>query len=77
MVIREFYLNEETEEFYIEFSTKKDRDNFYRVLTLSRIDIEFYSPIIFEHLDDIDQDTIIDVLEEYFKHNALPEEKIL
>jgi hypothetical protein len=77
MVIREFYLNEENTDLYVEFSTRKDRDDFYRVLTLSRLDIEYYSPTIIEDLDDLDEDTIIDVLEEYIKHNGLPEEKIL
>lgn len=77
MVIREFYLNEENTDLYVEFSTRKDRDDFYRVLTLSRLDIEYYSPTIIDDLEDIDEDMIIEVLEEYIKHNGLPEEKIL
>jgi hypothetical protein len=40
MIIREFYLNEEETGLYIEFSTKEDGDDFYRVLELSKPDIE-------------------------------------
>jgi hypothetical protein len=77
MIIREFYLNEEETGLYIEFSTKEDGDDFYRVLELSKHDIEYYSPTIIEDLEELDEDSIIDLIEEYLNHKPLPEEKIL
>ena len=77
MIIREFYLNEEETGLYIEFSTKEDGDDFYRVLELSKPDIEYYSPTIIEDLEELDEDSIIDLIEEYLNPKALPEEKIL
>ena len=65
MIIREFYLNEEETGLYIEFSTKEDGDDFYRVLELSKPDIEYYSPTIIEDLEELDEDSIIDLIEEY------------
>ena len=58
MIIREFYLNEEETGLYIEFSTKEDGDDFYRVLELSKPDIEYYSPTIIEDLEELDEDLI-------------------
>lgn len=77
MTIREFYLNEETGGLYIEFSTKKDGDDFYRSIELTRDDIEYYSPVILEDEEEIDEDFITDLLIEYSKHNELPEEELL
>jgi hypothetical protein len=77
MIIREFYINEEETGLYIEFSTKEDGDDFYRVLELSKPDIEYYSPTIIEDLEELDEDLIIDLIEEYLNHKPLPEEKIL
>lgn len=74
MKIREFYLNDETGGLYIEFSTRKDGDDYYRVLDLSRDDIIFYSPTIIEDISEVDNDLIIDIIIEYSKHNELPEE---
>ncbi len=64
---------------YIEFSTEEDGDNFYRVLTLSFNDVEYYSPsiIIESDMGEIDEDFIIEVLEGYLKENELPEETSL
>lgn len=74
MKIREFYLNDETGGLYIEFSTRKDGDDYYRVLDLSHDDIIFYSPTIIEDISEVDNDLIIDIIIEYSKHNELPEE---
>jgi hypothetical protein len=74
MKIREFYLNDETGGLYIEFSTKKDGDDYYRILDLSYDDITFYSPTIIEDISEVDDDLIIDIIMEYSKHNELPEE---
>jgi hypothetical protein len=74
MKIREFYLNDETEGLYIEFSTKKDGEDYYRILDLSYDDIIFYSPTIVEDLSEVDDEFIIELITEYSKHNELPEE---
>ena len=77
MIIREFYLNEDTGGLYVEFSTKNDGDDFYRVLELTRDDIEYYSPTLLDEDNEIDEDFISELLFEYSKHNELPEEEIL
>jgi hypothetical protein len=74
MKIHEYYLNDETDSLYIEFSTKKDGDDYYRVLDLSYDDVTFYSPTIIEDISEIDEELIIDIITEYSKHNELPEE---
>ena len=77
MIIREYYLNEDTGGLYVEFSTNKDSDDFYRVIELTRDDIEYYSPTILDEDVEIDEDFISELLFEYSKHNDLPEEEIL
>lgn len=76
MNILEFYYNDTNRMLYIEFSTKEDGDNFYRVLELGFEDIEYYSPeIIHERdLDNIDEDFVIEILVQYLNDNDLPEQ---
>jgi hypothetical protein len=74
MKIREFYLNEETDSLYIEFSTEEDGDDYYRILDLSYDDTTFYSPTIIEDISDICDELIIEIIIEYLKHNESPEE---
>lgn len=79
MTIHEYFYNEDSRRLYVEFSTKKDGDRFYRVLELDYEDIELYSPdiIIEEDLIEIEEDYIIEVISEYLKSNNLPDEIIL
>ncbi len=77
MIIREYYLNEETGNLYIEFSTEEDGDDFYRVLEITSDDVEYYSPSIIDDDTDMDEDFIIELVNEYLKHNELPGEEIL
>lgn len=79
MTIHEYYYNEDSRRLYVEFSTRKDGDRFYRVLELDYEDIELYSPdiIIEEDLMEIDEDYIIEVISEYLKSNDLPDEIVL
>lgn len=79
MIVHEFYYNEDNRRLYVEFSTRKDKDKFYRVLELDYDEIEFYSPdiIIEDDLTDIDESFIIDVITEYLKDNDLPDEIVL
>lgn len=79
MTIHEYFYNEDSGRLYVEFSTKKDGDSFYRVLELDYEDIELYSPniIVEEDLMEIDEDYIIEVISEYLKSNDLPDEIVL
>ena len=76
MIIHEFYYNDDNRVLYVEFSTKEDKDDFYRVLELSFDDIVYYSPDIIEEYDlnEIESDFVIDLIVEYLKENDLPEE---
>ena len=77
MIIREFYLNEETGNLYIEFSTEEDGDDFYRVLELTSADVDYYSPSIIDEDTEIDEDFVSEIINEYLNHNDLPGEEIL
>ncbi len=76
MIIREFYLNEETGNLYIEFSTEEDGDDFYRILELTAEDVDFYSPSIIDEDTEMDEDFISEIIIEYLNHNDLPGEEI-
>lgn len=76
MIIREFYLNEETGNLYIEFSTEEDGDDFYRILELTAEDVDFYSPSIIDEDTEIDEEFISEIIIEYLNHNDLPGEEI-
>ena len=79
MIIREQYYNEDKKTLYIEFSTKEDGDDFYRILELGYEDIEFYSPNMFYESDlmDIEDYFILELIEQYLLDNDLPEEQNL
>lgn len=79
MTIHEFYYNEENRRFYVEFSTEKDGDKFYRILELSFKELEYYSPDLIDEIDlnDMDEDFIIEIINQYSKSNDLPEELFL
>ena len=79
MIIHEFYYNDDNRTLYIEFSTDEDGDNFYRILNLIFEDVEYYSPeiIVEEDMEDIDEDFVIELINQYSKENDLPEEKTL
>ena len=76
MFIHEYYYNEDKRVLYVEFSTKEDGDNFYRVLKLDYEDISYYSPdIIYESdLENLDEEYVIEIITGYLKDNDLPEE---
>jgi hypothetical protein len=61
---------------YIEFSTNQDGDEFYRVLELDYDDVILYSPeiIIEEDLNEIEEDFVIEVINQYIIENDLPEQ---
>ncbi len=79
MTIIEYFYNDDNRRLYVEFSTKEDEDKYYRVLELNFDEIEFYSPDIIDEGDmmDIDEEFIIELLNQYFGENDLPEEKTL
>ena len=79
MNIHEFYYNESNRMLYVEFSTSNDGDQFYRVLELQFNDFEYYSPELMDEMDmyDLDEETVIMVIENYLSENDLPEERSL
>jgi hypothetical protein len=79
MNIIEYYYDEDHKRLSVEFSTDEDGDTFYRVLQLGYDEVEYYSPEIIDEVDleDIDEDFIIELIEQYLKENDLPEEKTL
>jgi len=79
MIIHEFYYNDDNRTLYIEFSTDEDSDNFYRVLNLGFEDIEYYSPdiVVEDDMEEIDEEFVIELINQYSKENDLPEEKTL
>ena len=76
MYIHEFNYNEDNRRLYVEFSTKQDGDEFYRVLELPYDQVLYYSPeiIIENDLADIDVNFLIEILDEYFNENDMPEQ---
>jgi len=77
MTIHEYYYNKEDKFLEISFSNSDDEYSYRReVLTL--YDIQLYSPTIIEEIDlyNIDNEFIVELLEEYYKNNELPDEQI-
>ena len=79
MKILEFYYNDDNRMLYVEFSTEGDGDSYYRVLKLDFEDIEYYFPdIIYEDdLENIDEEFVLNVINQYLLDNDLPEELTL
>lgn len=76
MNILEYYYNDNNRILYVEFSTKEDGDSFYRVLKLDFEEVEYFSPEIIceDEMEEIDEDFIKELIEQYLKENDLPEE---
>ncbi len=76
MNIHEYYYNENGKNLYIEFSTKEDGDSFYRILELEYQDVMYYSPNILaeDEINEVDEDFVIELIEQYLLNNDLPEE---
>lgn len=79
MYIREFYYNDDNRMLYVEFSTKEDGDDSYRVLELILEDVMYFSPSIMHESDmyKMDENDIIELIEQYLLDNNLPEEQSL
>lgn len=79
MKIHDYFYNEETKRLYIEFSTKKDGDKFYRILDLDYSDVGYYSPnlITEDDLLEMDEMFVIDLINGYIEENGSPDEMIL
>jgi hypothetical protein len=74
MIIHEFYYN--NRRLYVEFSTKEDGDEFYRILELQYEDIIYYSVDIIDETDikQFEESSVIELIEQYLLDNDLPEE---
>lgn len=79
MKIHEYYYDDDTRNLRIQFSTKEDKDDFYRELDLNYEDVEYYSPDIIteDDMEDIDKNFIKEILNEYLLENDLPESQPL
>jgi hypothetical protein len=78
MELIEFYYDDSEQILEITFTTDSEGD-YYRNIRLSLETIKYYSPSIIDEEDiiDGDEDLIMEVLEEYFKENDMPEEELL
>jgi hypothetical protein len=72
MELIEFYYDDSEQILEVTFTTDSEGD-YYRNIRLSLETIKYYSPSII----DGDEDLIMEVLEEYFKENDMPEEELL
>ena len=74
MIIHEFYYN--NRRLYVEFSTKEDNDDFYRVLELDYNDIVYYSIDIIDEGDikEFEESSVVELIEQYLLDNDLPDE---
>ena len=77
MYIHEYYYN--NRRLYVEFSTKEDGDDFYRILELVYEDVVYYYTDIIDEVDvkEFDENSIIDLIKGYLKENDLPEQLTL
>lgn len=78
MEIIDFYYDDLDQILEVTFSTDSEGD-YYRNVTLSLETIKYYYPTHIDEDDiiDCDGDLILEILEEYFKENDMPEEDIL
>lgn len=77
MEIIDFYYDESDQILDVTFTTDSGSD-YYRNIQLSLRTIKFYSPTIIDEEDiiDGDEDLIVEILEEYFKKNDMPDEEV-
>jgi hypothetical protein len=79
MKIHDYFYSEDTKRLYVEFSTKKDGDKFYRILDLDYSEVEYYSPEIINENDllELNESFVIDLINSFITENDLPDEIIL
>lgn len=79
MEILNTYYDEDLMSLSIDFSLPEDDGLYYRNIDLSFDLINYYSSNVvdIEDLEDIDDDFIIDIVENYLKNNDLPEQIML
>ena len=75
MEIIECYYDESEQNLNVTFTINSDSD-YYRNISLTLETIKYYFPSIIEEEDimECDDDLIVEILEEYFKENEMPEE---
>jgi hypothetical protein len=77
MTIHEFFYD--NRRLYVEFSTKEDGEDFYRILELHYQDIVYYSVDIIDESDirDFEENSVIEIVRGYLNENDLPEQLTL
>lgn len=78
MEIIDYYYDDMDQILEVTFTTDSTGD-YYRTVKLSLETIKYYYPthIDEEEIIDSDDDLILEILEEYFKENEMPDEEIL
>ena len=77
MTIHEFFYD--NRRLYVEFSTKEDGEDFYRILELHYQDIVYYSVDIIDESDirDFEENSVIEIVRGYLNENDLHEQLTL
>lgn len=79
MNIHNYFYNEDTTILSVDFSTVADGDDFYRNLSLTIDEVNYYSPdfISEDDLMDIEDFILVDIVENYCQRRDLPEQILL
>lgn len=79
MIIRNYFYDEYLKNLYVEFSTKEDGDDYYRILELEYNDIMLYIPdaIDDEDLISLRKKNVVEIIMQYLLDNELPEKECL
>lgn len=79
MKILTYYYNYLVRMLFVEFSMEEDGDDFYRVIELSIDEVPKYSSDLIddEFMEEIDSDSVIEIVENYLNDNGLPDQIIL
>jgi len=78
MIIIDLYYDQDEEILEVRYTLDVDSD-YYRSVKLTPHEIKYYSSTIIEDEDipEIDEDSLIDILESYFNENEMGEEEFL
>ena len=78
MEIIETYFDEDEHILEVRYSTNPETD-YFRSVKLTTDDIKYHSPIIIDddEITDLEDDSLIEILESYFYQNEMGEEELL
>jgi len=78
MEIIETYFDEDEHILEVRYSTNPETD-YFRSVKLTKNDIKYHSPIIIDddEITELEDDSLIEILESYFYQNEMGEEELL